>query len=62
VRLNSHRELFPGLSFRPDMSKQAVLNIFGTGKCVLTGLKSMEQIAYMFNSFLNKAVNDEIFW
>ena len=26
-------ELFPGLSFRQDMNKQGVLNIFGTGRC-----------------------------
>jgi TATA-box binding protein (TBP) (component of TFIID and TFIIIB) len=44
------------------MGKQAVLNIFGTGKVVLTGLKSMDEIASMFNSFLNKAVNEKIFW
>ena len=44
------------------MGKQAVLNIFGTGKCVLTGLKSMEEIPYMFNEFLKKAVNEKIFW
>jgi len=55
-------ELFPGLSFRQDMNKQGVLNLFGTGKCVLTGLKSMEAIPEMFNNFMNIAVTEQIFW
>jgi len=44
------------------MCKQSVLNVFGTGKIVLTGVKTMEQIPEMFNCFLNKAVSEEIFW
>ena len=60
--LELFRELFPGLSFRQDMHKQGVLNIFGTGKCVLTGLRSMNDIPEMFRNFLQFAVSDSIFW
>jgi len=44
------------------MKEQAVLNIFGTGRCVLTGMKSMDEIPYIFNHFMNKAVRENIFW
>ena len=39
--------------------------MFGTGRCVLTGLKTMDEIIYLFRQFLQKAVNNnnnEIFW
>ena len=54
-------EMFPGLSFRPDMAKQLIMNVFASGKCVLTGAKTYEELRELFASFQSN-VSNEVFW
>tara|TARA_B100000787_G_C16195723_1_gene300666 strand:+ start:381 stop:1049 length:669 start_codon:yes stop_codon:yes gene_type:complete len=61
VYWDSLQELFPGLSYRPDMGKQPVMNVFASGKCTLAGSKSYEDVIRLFTSF-RRATGEEICW
>ena len=67
--------VFPGLSFRLNMSdrtarkgrNQSVLNLFASGKCVLTGIKSKDEFVRFFHAFelritRARARDPTIFW
>ena len=54
-------ELFPGLSFRPNMDKQLIMNVFASGKCVLTGAKNYSQLLFLMSEF-RKCIGNDVFW
>jgi len=53
-------EIFPGLVLRPDNNK-AVMIIFSSGKIVMTGLKSFDELKRMQNKLTQIMVDLKIF-
>ena len=43
------------------MGKQLVMNLFASGKCVLTGAKSYAELKDLFDAF-QRSVCPDVFW